>query len=209
MKGRELGIEATHARSYKQIEAVAQEARRALGFSPTEPLPGLRLFESLDRYSISTGGKTAPIAYEVAVLPHGVEAKAEYIKGRGEFVISLSPETYEDLESGGCRARFSLTHEVGHIVLHADQLVRFAQMPHELPALYRGVAPNHPVYRDTEWQADTFAGAVLIPATGLYEMTGPTSTPSINDIRNAYRVSVASAEIRLRIFKERRNELLN
>ena len=207
--GRRLGIEATQARSYKQIEGIAQDARRAMGFSQTEPLPGLRLFESLDRYSISTDGRVIPIAYEVSVLPYGVEAKAEYSKRRDEFVISLSQETYEDLEAARCRARFSLPHEVGHIVLHADQLVRFAQMPHEIPALYRGVAPNHPVYRDTEWQADTFAGAILMPAAGLMELAGPTGTPTINDIRNAYRVSGASAEIRLRIFRERRNELLN
>ncbi len=60
----------------------------------------------------------------------------------------------EDVYEAACvdhgRARFTAAHELGHYVLHNQ--VSFARS-----------SAGQPIYRDAEWQADVFAGALLMP----------------------------------------------
>lgn len=56
------------------------------------------------------------------------------------------------------RARFTLAHELGHLVLH------------EGPALHRQTAMiKHKVFEDSEWQADYFA-EFLMPTVGCWNL---------------------------------------
>ena len=53
------------------------------------------------------------------------------------------------------RHRFTACHELGHYLLHRKV------------AMARVRDDNHPVYRDAEWQADTFAGGLLLSSRHL------------------------------------------
>ena len=66
-----------------------------------------------------------------------------------------SPETYDWLEQGYPRGGFLVAHELGHCLLHTDQLVRLARMSKaQKAALYwNGQEVTHEAYWDTEWQA--------------------------------------------------------
>jgi hypothetical protein len=68
-------------------------------------------------------------------------------------LIYIREDVYERAHKGEARDRFTMCHELGHLMMH------------------RGVAlsridPRNPpkIYRNSEWQADTFASHLLMPS---------------------------------------------
>ena len=205
------GICADKGQSYQSIERMAARVRRLI--APEVPvdqaLPGLKLFERLDRCAVSTAhGK---VLFEPAVeeLPPGVEGCTRYDKDRNRIIVSLSEASYLALEEDNRRARFSFTHEVGHAVLHFHELMRAGAISHQLAALRRGAPLDHPKYLDTEWQANAFAAALLMPAAGLVavEEEHEMLTPFLVSFH--FKVSDEAATYRLDNFNPRRSELLD
>lgn len=80
------------------------------------------------------------------------------------------------------RARFTLCHELGHMLLHRD--IGFARNPNE----------DIPIYKQPEWQANTFAAELLAPA----DLIGGVD---IDEISTTYKVSSTCAEIQKRYSK--------
>lgn len=68
----------------------------------------------------------------------------------GSNCIKLREDVYEGAWNDVGRDRFTACHEFGHYLLHRKV------------ALARVREDSHPVYRDAEWQADTFAGGLLM-----------------------------------------------
>jgi transcriptional regulator with XRE-family HTH domain len=64
--------------------------------------------------------------------------------------IILREDVYTKAWKGDGRARFTVAHEIGHLLLHSD--VAFTRS-----------SDSYPVYRDSEWQANTFSAALLMP----------------------------------------------
>jgi hypothetical protein len=66
------------------------------------------------------------------------------------------------------RLRFSFAHEVGHLVLHRDIYSAFSI---ETPEEYSDFVMNFPEdeYRSFEWQANEFAGSLLVPRQRLMQ----------------------------------------
>ena len=66
----------------------------------------------------------------------------------------------------------------------------------------------HEPYRDTEWQANAFASALLMPTRGLlgleqeYKEIGPT------EVAKHFHVSTEAARYRLELYNSRKRELL-
>lgn len=203
---RQLGFP-TSPRSYADIEEAAALARTALlpVNKPTEALPGVPLFEQLDAYA---AGRGAQLDYQVKPLPAGVEALTRYDPSERQIIVTLSEETYSALEHKNPRARLTLAHEVGHIVLHSALLIKLAEIPHrKMVVLMRGSWPKFPVYRDTEWQADAFASALLAPAKGLaiLEERGGLS-PTV--VSKTFEMSRKAAGVRLEVYAKKKRELL-
>lgn len=67
-------------------------------------------------------------------------------------LIWVREDVYERADSGEARDRFTICHEIGHLLMHQNI------------ALSR-VDPRSPpkVYRNSEWQADKFASYLLMP----------------------------------------------
>jgi len=195
------------ARSYADIEAAARILRNRLGLPIDGVLPGVELFERLDEYVVTVGNKTIPITYEVGHLPAGVEAQAEFDPNADEMILKLSDETYKALTADVPRARFSLAHEVAHVVLHSTELVRLARLPHHQAAMLRGDYADLPAYRRVEWQANAFAGALLMPASELLQLENAGELSAIV-VADRFQVSARCAEVRLEIYAKKRAELL-
>jgi hypothetical protein len=204
------GIPAEAAHTYSSLEDAALKLRGVV--TPTldvdRPLPGCELFEKLERYRVKIAGKRYGVTYAISDLPSGVEGQARYESESDEFVVVLSPDTYKGLEDGIPRARFCLAHEIGHLVLHPRDLMRLAAIPHESPALSRRQTSNHAAYLDTEWQANAFAAALLMPAVGIVSLERSVGTLVPLHLQARFEVSAEAAEIRLRTFRERRTQLL-
>jgi transcriptional regulator with XRE-family HTH domain len=69
----------------------------------------------------------------------------------GENRLILREDVYEKACRGEGRARFTACHELGHYVMHSQ--IAFARVRDD----------HEPIFRDAEWQADTFASSLLLP----------------------------------------------
>ena len=218
MNTRKLGVRADKARSYFEIEKIAFRVRQEL--LPTLPItdavPGVLLFDDyLLNYPISTQFGPIPVDCSIDKTIVGGEAQSSYCRERHTFLITLSEESYDDLENGGARARFTLAHELGHVVLHPHELLRLSSVPHSIAAYYRGEHQPHKIFYDTEWQADSFAGAFLMPASGIHDLVGErllsdnifrTLSASMR-VADNFDVSESAARTRLSKVKTRWREL--
>jgi hypothetical protein len=202
------GIEVP-SQSYASIEAVARNVRRQLGLKFSERINAVALFESLDECSVAVSGRTVKLDYAVSELSPGIEALARYNPEEDKIDLVLSEETYRGLEIDNPRDRFSLCHEIGHSVLHPAKLMRLANMGKaQLAALYRGMVQPLPTYKDSEWQAEAFSAAFLMPADGLLALERERGGLTHQRVMDSFVVSAAAAETRLRVFRSRRSLLL-
>ena len=205
---RVAGVKADRAYSHPDLEDIANYIRKGLKFGPEEAINPLRLFEDLHEISItSNAGKDIPLCSGVVTL-EASEGYARYDAQKKCIEVLASESTYAWLEKGHPRAAFFIGHELGHSLLHTDQLVRLAQMPtNQQAAFHRGLSDHKPYY-DTEWQANAFASALLMPARGLAALEGRYSRLSASMIADTFKVSSETAGYRLDLFHRRKGELL-
>ena len=157
-----------------QISAVATKFRtKVLSFSADENIDMVDLIENI---LPTTLGVNYDILEKEVLGP--IEAATN--PDKGELVIR--EDVYEALNEPNDpmhgRARFTLAHELGHLVLH------------EGPALHRQTAMiKHKVFEDSEWQADYFASEFLMPTVGCWNLTA-------QQIKERYGVSNKAAQIK-------------
>lgn len=204
-----VGARADRGYSYRELERRAAYVRGLLGYSPTEAIDTLHLFDGLDIAVVDETGRNIPIRGAVIEL-NGSEGYAKYDSKRCVIEVLASPATYDWLEKGYPRGGFFVAHELGHCLLHTDQLVRLAQMPKaEQAALHRGGEEvGHGAYEDTEWQANAFASALLMPAHGLHILGQEHGEISPDIIVEHFHVSAEAAGYRLQLYNDRKRELL-
>jgi hypothetical protein len=95
-------------------------------------------------------------------------------------LIQLRDDVYEGMCGGSGRDRFTAAHELGHLFLHTG--ISFA----------RAFAPGGKLYTNSEWQANSFASALLIDDALLPQF------PSVEQVMAAFGVSEAAAKARLK-----------
>lgn len=195
----------TKARTHVEIEKVARRFREIImDGDGASALPGVSLFEKLDRVTIRIGDEEIPVDYEIADLLPGAEARTRFDAKERKIFVALSAQTYRKLERGDYRARFTLLHELGHVLLHARTLMKLSAIPHAEAALMR---VGHPVYEDSEWQADSFAAAALMPARAMRELEQKGRLDVMN-IQIYFKVSLQAAEIRIAHYHSRKRSLI-
>lgn len=95
-------------------------------------------------------------------------------------VLYIREDVYCRAINGNPRDRFTLCHELGHVLLHTPEKVSFA----------RG---DVPAYRDPEWQANVFAGELMAP----YDLT---HLMSVDEIMEQCGMSRQAAQIQFNIY---------
>ena len=70
-----------------------------------------------------------------------------------ERIIKLRADTHESAYKGEPHGRFTVAHELGHLLLHANTVPQFA---------FSQAPSNHSYVEDVEWQANEFAGWLLV-----------------------------------------------
>lgn len=201
------GVKADRAYSHQKLEGVAGIVRKELEFGSVEAIDPLRLFEDLHDISVIVAGKNIPLRSGVITLENS-EGYARYDSQKNCIEVLASECTYAWLEKGHPRAAFFVAHELGHALLHTQQLVRLAQMPtKQQTAFHRGLSDHKP-YEDTEWQANAFASSLLMPARGLAALEEKHGALSAITIAETFKVSYETAGYRLTLFNQRKGELL-
>jgi hypothetical protein len=201
------GVRADRGLGYKDLEKCAVYVRDQLNFAPDAAIDALTLFEDLHGIAIKANGKKIPLRSGVIAI----EDSEGYTRFDGKLnliEVLASETTYDRLEAGHPRAAYFVAHELGHCILHTDQLVRLAQMPVNQQAHFHRGLVGHKPYEDTEWQANAFASALLMPARGLAALQQCHGALTSSLIADKFCVSREAAGYRLDLFETRRNDLL-
>ncbi len=106
-------------------------------------------------------------------------------------LIKIRSDVYDGLFVDDGRSRFTVCHEFGHMAMHG-----------ELSLNRKKTVKDTPCFKDSEWQADTFASFMLMP-TELMKKLIMDGANSASEVVDAFCVSNAAAEARLRIFDKR------
>ena len=101
-----------------------------------------------------------------------------------ELNMLIRRDVYEGAYRDLPLPRFSLTHEFGHLLMHGGV------------GMARRVALATPIYANSEWQADTFAGELLVSWKYI------TWDDTVASIARKFRVSHAAARTMFNVFKE-------
>jgi Zn-dependent peptidase ImmA (M78 family) len=202
------GVLADRCYSYRKLEAFAAVVRQQLDMPLDEAIDPIQLFEDLHEIAIerSSGGAIA-LGYGVVSLEDS-EGYARYDRERDILEILASEQTYQWLEEKHPRAAYFVAHELGHCVLHTDQLIRLAQMPTQQQAAFHRGRKAHRAYEDTEWQANAFASALLMPAGGMATLEREAGQLTVPMIVDRFSVSREAAGYRLELYSKRGAELL-
>ena len=99
--------------------------------------------------------------FDLDVCSHGEMGSEEGLVVAGMNCIKLREDVYEGAWNDNGRDRFTACHEFAHYLLHREI------------ALPRTRDDSFPIYRDAEWQADTFAGGLLMSCRHLPLLSGP------------------------------------
>ncbi len=91
------------------------------------------------------------------------------------------------------RARSTIGHELGHVILHGAEVRAGRQAPTAL-ALRRQARSKLRPFEDSEWQAHSFGGALLVPVSTLRRL--PSRDPAW--LAEAFDVSQPFVESHLR-----------
>jgi Zn-dependent peptidase ImmA (M78 family) len=166
------------------IELRAQETRLAAiaaGVSDKFPFDAEATVEFLFEYDLHLG----------AALPKGMLGSTHADDKRVEISESITHEG---------RRRFTVAHEIGHIVLHVPLLVARSN---ETPLFDLEPAPAQD--KSMEWQADTFASCFLMPRQVLVHRFGERVRQGdwvpVDEVATFFGVSKEAATIRLESVK--------
>jgi hypothetical protein len=89
--------------------------------------------------------------YELQVLTESEMGPNHGLTLPDQKIIRIREDVYMGAYNGSGRDRLTMAHELGHLILHADVGLSRAEPAKELPR-----------YRTSEWQADAFAGELLM-----------------------------------------------
>jgi hypothetical protein len=144
-------------RRINDLRALASDIRVQSELSTDEPFPALHFLEW------SMGEIVEHFDYEVVEsLPDGNEARA-FPDGAPHYpdgpVIQLLQHVYDRAGANNGRARLTVLHECGHVLLH-----RHVAVHHRGP---RGAELK--TCENSEWQASQFAAELLMPVDSFNE----------------------------------------
>lgn len=198
--------------SKARIEEIAQDARQMLlehHLHDCASVPCDKVFERLDDLRLARLKKLGLTPYGDIADVFAKEEGCTYVDlDDATIVLALPEKTYRKLKVGDGRSRFTFAHEFGHILLHAELLVARAVLAIERPGALNMVdLKPRPIFQNPEWQANQFAGALLMPFPGLRKLESIGKlTP--DDLCQTFGVSRLAAEIRIEAYQDYGKEYL-
>jgi Zn-dependent peptidase ImmA (M78 family) len=102
-----------------------------------------------------------------------------------EKYIKIREDVYDGAIDGNGRDRFTCAHEIGHFFLHDSSSVQLTRI---------GTGSKLKPYLDPEWQANAFAGELLMPANLIKNL-------SLYEVIKYCNVSEQAAKIQINTLK--------
>ena len=160
--------------SRAKIRKFAKILRRAYDISTNVKFPTIEFLEF--------GLKSLGFDYDICDKSELENCYAKTIPE--EKVVKIREDVYIRATQGNPRDIFTILHEIGHVIFHNNRTIEFARNEEKIP-----------IYMDPEWQANTFAAEVLVPADCIAGMTE-------DEIVDMYECSYEVAFIQLKESKK-------
>lgn len=158
-------------KSWDAIENTAYDFRSFLGLADIPYFPVIDVMEKVLDHKLG-------VTLEVCSLQEMGPAEG-YASPQGDF-IRLREDVYRNALKGRGRDRFTACHEIGHLLLHANQ------------PLSRVVNENFvPPFRLSEPQANHFAACLLIPKSFVDPLADE------EDLSTEHGTSIRAARLRI------------
>lgn len=166
--------------SEKQIQHYVREFRKRIGkeydiYLPIVDIIELILHKIIPEFTLEI--------LETDKLPNEY-AETDILKK----IIRVREDVYLDAIKNGQRSRFTLAHEIAHLLLHDEKTI--LQQP-------TGGKSSIKTYENPEWQANTFAGELLAPSYLIGSM-------SPEEIKSKCCISLEAATIQFEKAKKER-----
>jgi hypothetical protein len=194
------GIRADRKHSYHSIEEIVSEVRKMLSLGSLDRFDALQFFERVIP-DMTEECRAGEISLCEAFDDCQEEGRTRWDSDRELVEIGLSEKTYALLREDHVRARYTVAHEAGHALLHTDQIIRLGGMELSSHIAFHRERNPHEACQDTEWQANAFGSALLMPAEGverLFRRLGRTSAAAITEM---FGVSIESAAYRIATYE--------
>ena len=160
------------ARSRAEIRKFANTIRDILGIRGDSPFPMMEFVE-----------RVLPEVYpdfELHVRPIEDMGKKHGETFPDRHIICLREDVYNRACAGEGRDRLTVGHETGHLFMHSNLDISMAR-----------TNETYPAYESSEWQANAFAGELLMPHDSIVGMEAW-------EVVERYKVSEAAAKKQLR-----------
>ncbi len=159
--------------SRQNLRDYAYQIRKNLGMEDDMYFPVVEFLEILPRIF-------PYMSYEI-VLDDELDIHIHAETDIENNIIRIKQSVYDGAFSGKGRDRFTIAHEIGHFLLMCVSGVKFA----------RSITKPRP-FEDPEWQADAFAGELLVPHHKLKRYKKPST------LARRCGVSIDCAELALK-----------
>lgn len=164
--------------SIMAIRSEADRVRKVLRIE-NDPAPNLCAFlEGLVNFGITV---------DVRDDAHKELGAVEALTVPEQLLIVLTEATYAKAIQNDSRTRFTIFHELGHLVLSHSK------------TLHRSGPENVKPFQDSEWQADQFAAEITMPI----ELIKRHQLNSAIAIQELFEVSAGAAETRYSKLREK------
>lgn len=160
-------------RSKRAIAQIAHTVRAAVGVC-IDARGYLHLDELLERMPQAMPG------FEFQVLEYGEMGEDHARTVPHSKLMQIRQDVYDRLCEGRGRDRFTVAHEIGHLFLHGGR------------SFARTWDANQKIYRNSEWQADTFASALLVDDQLLLQCG------SVAEVAERFGVTPDAARVRFK-----------
>lgn len=157
-------------RSGDDLDAMALRVREVLGLKEEAFFPILEVYDLL--HELIPGAAYEVLPMEAMGDNHGLTLVRRKL-------IQIREDVFEDACRHDGRGRFTMCHEMGHLLLHREGVA--LQRSQERP----------PLYKSSEWQSDRFSGSLLMPLNLLSPGENPAS------LMEKFGVSLMAAEVRM------------
>lgn len=161
--------------SPRNIDTIRQIAKNVCDLLEIKDIARINIANFLD--SLSVNWHITYVILDMDEMPPGIEAYCI----PEDLLLCFREDVYERACSGFPRDKFTIFHEIGHLILGHRRTIN-----REID--------DYPLKRieDSEWQANQFAGEVLMP----YDEIRLNNLVSEFDIQNHFNVSFQAALVR-------------
>lgn len=157
--------------STQDLRNISDLVRRIFDIDPEKPFPVCEFIE-FALYELFDDFK-----FEICTKAEMREKHGETLPGR--HLIRLREDVYDGMCEGVGQHRYTAAHEIAHLLKHE----------HVPVAMARRRAEHLPLFRNSEWQADTLAAELLMPFSAVRFLTAP-------EIEDRFLVSSSAARVR-------------